>query len=67
MEIDIIIFKDGLYHLWPYKYNFNFSILSVFEYCDALREAYTTYYENKNQHIINKGAFKGYQWFGCIG
>jgi len=67
MEIDIIIFKDGLYHLWPYKYNFEFSILSVFEYCDALREAYTIYYENKNEHIIKFGPFKGYQWFGCIG
>ena len=53
MEIDIIIFKDGLYHLWPYKYgDFKlFNIRVYLNYCDALRESWTniTLYNDEKQ------------------
>ena len=62
MELDIIILKDGLYHQIRVAEN----VIDCFDFCDELRERWTTYLDERNQHIIKGGKWGGGQWFGCI-
>tara|TARA_R100001443_G_scaffold55674_2_gene66824 strand:+ start:1335 stop:1538 length:204 start_codon:yes stop_codon:yes gene_type:complete len=64
MEIDIIIFRDGLYSLYPLKVEFA-HLTDCFDYCDELRARLTTYIESINRHIIKDGKLAGAQFFGC--
>lgn len=61
--MDIIVFKNELYTLYPLNYDFDFTILDFFEYCDAFREAMATYNDELNRWIMNNGTGI---WFGCI-
>jgi hypothetical protein len=62
MELDIIVFKDQMYHVYTIVKN----VTDCFDYCDILREKYTTYLEDMNRHIITSGQLGGGQWFGCM-
>ena len=62
MELDIIILKDGLYHQILVAEN----VIDCFDFCDELRKKWTTYLDERNQHIIKSGKWGGGQWFGCI-
>ena len=63
MEVDIIILKDGLYHLIPIAENI---MIDCFDFCDMVKKRVTTYLEERNKHIIKSGPWGGGQWFGCI-
>ncbi len=62
MELDVIVLKDGLYQVYTVAKN----VADCFEYCDILREKYTTYLGDINQHIITSGQLGGGQFFGCM-
>ena len=56
--MDIIIFSNDLYTLYPVNYDFDFTIMNCFEYCDAFREAMATYNEEINRWVMkNKIGF----------
>ena len=61
--MDIIIFSNDLYTLYPVNYSFDFTIMDCFEYCDAFREAMATYNEEINRWVMKNKT--GY-FFGCI-
>ena len=61
--MDIIVFKNDLYTLYSLDYDFDFTILDFFEYCDAFREAMATFNDELNRWIMNNGTGI---WFGCI-
>ena len=61
--MDIIVFANELYTLYPVKYDFDFSVMDCFDYCDAFREAMATFDEKMNKWIMNNGSGV---WFGCI-
>jgi hypothetical protein len=69
MELDIIILKDGLYHLIPMTKKMLDGIVltrnvDCFELCDVLRLKFTTYYDWPiNGHIMNDDSGN---FFGCI-
>ena len=60
--MEVIIFQNELYTLYPIKYDFDFTILNCFEYCDAFREAFAKFDDNLNRWITKDGGV----WFGCI-
>jgi len=65
--LDLIILKDGLYHLYPVTKELLVGIeltndLNCFDLCDILREKLTIYKENINKHVLKNGSF----FFGCI-
>ena len=60
MEMDIIILKDGLYHLILVAENIT---IDCFDLCDILRLHLTTYYEPWNVHVMKDGTGHLY---GCI-
>ncbi len=62
MELDIIIFKDQMYHV----YTIAKDVTDCFDYCNILREKYTTYLEEMNRYIITSGKLAGAQFFGCM-
>ena len=62
MELDVIVFKNQLYHV----YTIAKDVTDCFNYCDYLREKYTTYLADKNQHIITSGKLNGAQFYGCM-
>ena len=62
MELDIIILKDQLYQV----YTVAKEVIDCFDYCDILREKYTTYLDDMNRHIITSGKLGGAQFFGCM-
>ena len=51
-----------MYHV----YTIAKDVADCFDYCDYLREKYTTYLEEMNRHIITSGKLAGAQFFGCI-
>ncbi len=69
MELDIIILKDGLYHLMPMTKTMLQGIVltknvDCFELCNVLKLKFTTYYDDPiNANVMNddSGIF-----FGCI-
>ena len=60
--MDIIVLHEGMYNLITLNYDFNFEILDCFEYCDAFREAMSTYKEEINRWVMKDGRY----FFGCM-
>jgi len=60
--LDIIVLHEGMYNLITLNYDFNFEILDCFEYCDAFREAMSTYKEEINRWVMKDGRY----FFGCM-
>ena len=61
--MDIIVVHEGVYTLESLDwYTFNFKILDCFEYCDAFREAMSTYKEEINRWVMKDGRY----FFGCM-
>ena len=66
--MEIIILKDGLYHLYPVtKDLFTGATLpetiDCFSLCDVLRMQLTTFIDSIDQHIMTDG---GGVFFGCM-
>ena len=66
--MEIIILKDGLYHLYPVtKDLFTGATLpetiDCFSLCDVLRMQLTTFIDSINHHIMTDG---GGGFFGCM-
>ena len=51
-----------MYNLITLNYDFNFEILDCFEYCDAFREAMSTYKDEINRWVMKDGRY----FFGCM-
>jgi hypothetical protein len=62
MEIDLILFKDGFYHLLTWRLE---TFLDCFDLCDKIRKNITLYNEELNKYIIKDGKFINYQFIGC--
>ena len=60
--MDIIVLHEGMYNLITLNYEFNFEILDCFEYCDAFREAMSTYKDEINKWVMKDGRY----FFGCM-
>lgn len=60
--MDIIVFANDLYNLYPINYEFDWTVMNFYEYCDAFREALATYDSESNRWIMNNGTGI---WFGC--
>ena len=60
--MDIILLHDGIYTLVPLNYDFDFTVMNFFEYCDAFREAMATFDEELNRWITKNGQI----FFGCL-
>ena len=60
--MDIIVLHEGMYSLIILNYDFNFEILDCFEYCDAFREAMSTYKDEINRWVMRDGRY----FFGCM-
>ncbi len=60
--MDIIVLHEGMYNLITLNYDFNFEILDCFEYCDAFREAMSTYKDEINRWVMRDGRY----FFGCM-
>ena len=60
--MDIIVLHEGMYNLITLNYDFNFEIMDCFEYCDAFREAMSTYKEEINRWVMKDGRY----FFGCM-
>ena len=60
--MDIIVLQDGIYSLIKLNYDFNFQIMDCFEYCDAFREAMSTYKDEINRWVMKDGRY----FFGCM-
>lgn len=61
--MDIIVFANDLYSLYPINYDFDFSKWDFYDYCDMVREAVATFDNESNKWIMNNGTGI---WFGCI-
>jgi len=62
--MEIIVFQNELYTLYPVNYNFDFSKWNFYHYCDMIREALSTLDIKKNKWVMDNGSGI---WFGCIG
>ena len=62
--MEIIIFQNEIYTLYPINYNFDFSKWGFYDYCDMVREALSTFDNQINRWVMNNGSGI---WFGCIG
>jgi len=51
-----------MYHV----YTIAKDVTDCFDYCNILREKYTTYLEQMNRYIITNGKLAGAQFFGCM-
>ena len=60
--MDIIVLHEGMYNLITLNYDFNFEIMDCFQYCDAFREAMSTYKEEINRWVMKDGRY----FFGCM-
>ena len=60
--MDIIVLHEGMYNLITLNYDFNFEIMDCFDYCDAFREAMSTYKEEINRWVMKDGRY----FFGCM-
>ena len=47
--MDLIIFKDSLYHLISIDLK---EVIDCFDYCNVIREKLTTYLEHINKYVI---------------
>ena len=60
--MDIITLQDGIYYLELLQYDFDFTVMSFFEYCNSFREAMATFDEELNRWVMKSGKI----FFGCI-
>ena len=62
--MDLIIFNDGLYYLYPVTPELvaGETWTNCFDLCDILRAKLTVYNGEINQHVLKNGSF----FFGCI-
>ena len=60
--MDIIVLHEGMYNLITLNYDFNFEIMDCFQYCDAFREAMSTYKDEINKWVMKDGRY----FFGCM-
>jgi hypothetical protein len=60
--MDIIVLHENIYSLITLNYDFNFEIMNCFDYCDAFREAMSTYKEEINKWVMKDGRY----FFGCM-
>jgi len=60
--MDIIVFQDGLYHLYSVIVEIKESI-NCFDYCNIIREKLTTYLDHINKYVLKDG---GGFFYGCI-
>ena len=51
-----------MYHV----YTIAKDVIDCFDYCNIVREKYTTYLEDINKYIITSGKLGGAQFFGCM-
>ncbi len=69
INVDLIIYNDGLYSLLPVtkqmlKDMMLFGQLNFFDLCDVLRLKLTTYHDYPiNAHVMNDGSG---DFYGCI-
>ena len=66
--MDLIILKDGMYHLVEVTKEMTreielFAEIDCFDLCDILRLKLTTYHEAWNAHIMNDGSG---DFYGCM-
>ncbi|MGB2161684.1 MAG: hypothetical protein ACPHY7_00490 [Gammaproteobacteria bacterium] len=62
--MEIIVFQNEIYTLYPINYNFDFLKWDFYDYCDIVREALSTFDDEINRWVMNNGSGI---WFGCIG
>jgi hypothetical protein len=62
--MDLIIFNDGLYYLYPVTPELVAGEVwkDCFDLCDILREKLTTYKDAINKHVLKDGSF----FLGCM-
>jgi hypothetical protein len=58
--MDLIIFKDSLYHLISIDLK---EVIDCFDYCNVIREKLTTYLGHINKYVLKDG---GGFFYGCI-
>ena len=61
--MEIIVFQNELYTLYPVNYNFDFSKWDFYDYCDMVRKALSTFDDKINRWVMDNGTGI---WFGCI-